>query len=205
MQKYDDVMIKTAEIWAEKSKCIRKKVGAVIAKDNNIISVGYNGTPKGFKRYQKITCKLCEGSGILGLEEDDICPKCGGTGKIEKEYYDCEDEIKVCPNCNFYNLKEKEKCENCNYDIKNIIPELRTRHDLVIHAELNAILNAAELGHSTKDATIYVTTFPCSNCAIAIAQAGIKRVVYKDEYKNNQSFDIFKKLNIIIEKYKDQN
>ncbi len=202
MKKYDDVMMKTAEIWAEKSKCIRGKVGAVIAKDNNIISVGYNGTPKGFKRYKEVKCNLCQGIGFLDLNNNEICPNCGGTGKIKKEYeYDCEDEIKVCPNCNFYNLKDREKCENCNIDIKEIKPELRTRHDLVIHAELNAILNAAELGHSTKDATIYVTTLPCSNCAIAIAQAGIKRVVYKDNYKNDKSLEIFKNLNIITEKY----
>jgi len=198
MEKYDDVMIKTAEIWAQKSKCIRKKVGAVIAKDNNIISVGYNGTPKNFKRYVEIKCKFCNGTGFIDV---NVCSYCDGTGKNFKEYeYDCENEIKVCPNCSFYNLKEDEKCKNCKTDIKNIKPELRTRHDLVIHAELNAILNAAELGHSTKDATIYVTTLPCSNCAIAIAQAGIKRVVYKDEYKNDNSLEIFENLNIIIEK-----
>jgi len=171
MKKYDDVMMKTAELWAEKSKCIRRKVGAVIAKENNIISVGYNGTPKGFKRNTK---------------------------------FDCEDEIKVCPSCNFYNAKNEEVCRNCGYNINDIEPELRTRHDLVIHAELNAILNAAELGHSTKNATIYVTTLPCSNCAIAIAQAGIKRVVYKNIYKDNKSLEIFRQLNIITEKFSDQ-
>ena len=201
MEKYDDVMMKTAEIWAEKSKCIRKKVGAVIAKENNIISVGYNGTPKGYERYKEIKCDLCLGLGFLGPNKNNICPKCDGTGKIKlKSKYDCEDDIKVCPNCGFYNEIENEYCKNCNFDITKIKPELRTRHDLVIHAELNAILNAAELGHSTKDATLYVTMLPCSNCAIAIAQAGIRRVVYKDTYKDLKSIEIFKKLNIILEK-----
>jgi len=164
MANYDDVMLKTALIWAEKSKCLRGKVGAVIAKGSNIISQGYNGTPRNFKR--------------------------------EESNYDCEDEIKVCPNCNYYNLKNAKVCANCDCNINEIKPELRTRHDLVIHAELNAILNAARLGHSTENATLYVTMLPCSNCAIAIAQAGIKKVIYINEYKNSNSKEIFKKLNI---------
>lgn len=48
---------------------------------------------------------------------------------------------------------------------------------VTIHAEANAIFNAAKNGSSVRDATIFVTMFPCSNCAASIIQSGIKRVV----------------------------
>ena len=48
MKKYDKAMIETAFIWSKESYCRRKKVGAVIAKEGRIISIGYNGTISGF-------------------------------------------------------------------------------------------------------------------------------------------------------------
>lgn len=50
------------------------------------------------------------------------------------------------------------------------------KHDYVVHSEINAILNAS--GKSLKGTTIYTTLFPCKECAKAIIQAGIKKVVY---------------------------
>ena len=47
MSKHHDVFMKTAFLFAEKSKCVSQHVGAVIVKDERIISVGYNGTPSG--------------------------------------------------------------------------------------------------------------------------------------------------------------
>ncbi len=49
MQKFDRSYLKMAEIWAENSYCKRRKVGALIVKNNMIISDGYNGTPSGFE------------------------------------------------------------------------------------------------------------------------------------------------------------
>ncbi len=51
-----------------------------------------------------------------------------------------------------------------------------TKYNYVVHAELNAILNAG--GRSLKGAKIYVDLFPCNECAKAIIQSGIKEVVY---------------------------
>lgn len=53
---------------------------------------------------------------------------------------------------------------------------LETKYPFVCHAELNAILNSSAV--SLKDCTIYVTLFPCNECAKAIIQSGIRRVVY---------------------------
>lgn len=55
---------------------------------------------------------------------------------------------------------------------------LDTKYAYVCHSELNAILNSVA---NTDGCTIYVTLFPCNECAKAIIQSGIKRVVYADD------------------------
>ncbi len=107
--------LRMAQIWAENSYCVRRQVGALIVKDQMIISDGYNGTPSGFEN-------ICE---------DDI------TGET-KPY--------------------------------------------VLHAEANAITKVAKSANNCAGATLYITTSPCIECAKLIIQAGIKRVVYNDEY-----------------------
>lgn len=63
---------------------------------------------------------------------------------------------------------------------------LETKYPYVCHAELNAILNS--IGGTLKDCTLYVALFPCNECAKAIIQAGIRRVVYlSDKYADSDS------------------
>ena len=73
----------------------------------------------------------------------------------------------------------------------------------VIHAELNAILHAARQGISIKGSTIYISLSPCSACSAMIAQAGIKRVVYKEEYRDTSGIDLLKEHGIIVEQLID--
>lgn len=62
---------------------------------------------------------------------------------------------------------------------------LNTKYPYVVHAEPNAILNCSS---SLKDATLYVTLFPCNECAKLIIQSGIKRVIYcSDKYSKTDS------------------
>jgi dCMP deaminase len=56
-----------------------------------------------------------------------------------------------------------------------------------IHAETNAIIQAALHGVSTKDATCYVTHFPCINCTKSLINAGIIRIVYVDDYRVDEN------------------
>jgi len=56
-----------------------------------------------------------------------------------------------------------------------------------IHAEMNAIIWAAREGISIKDATIYVTLEPCSDCSKNIIASGIKRIVYDKSYEHTNS------------------
>ncbi len=61
-----------------------------------------------------------------------------------------------------------------------------TKYPYVVHAELNAILNAN--GKSLRGATIYVALFPCNECAKAIIQSGIRKVVYlSDKYADSDA------------------
>ena len=56
-----------------------------------------------------------------------------------------------------------------------------TKYPYVVHAELNAILNAS--GRDLRDSRIYVALFPCNECAKAIIQSGVKEVIYlSDKY-----------------------
>ena len=66
------------------------------------------------------------------------------------------------------------------------------KHDYVVHSEINAILNAS--GKSLKGATIYTTLFPCKECAKAIIQAGIKKVVYLNETDTERFMTDFSRL-----------
>ena len=70
----------------------------------------------------------------------------------------------------------------------------------VLHAEANAISKVAKSGNSSEGSTLYVTASPCIECAKLIIQAGIKRVVYKDEYRLTDGIDLLKRAGIEVEK-----
>ena len=70
----------------------------------------------------------------------------------------------------------------------------------VLHAEANAISKVAKSGNSSEGATLYVTASPCIECAKLIIQAGIKRVVYRDEYRLTDGIDLLAKAGIEVEK-----
>lgn len=53
-----------------------------------------------------------------------------------------------------------------------------------VHAEVNAIVACAQGGSSTEEATLYCTTFPCPRCIGPVINAGIKRIVYHEDYKD---------------------
>lgn len=119
-----------AQIWAENSYCVRRKVGALVVKDKMIISDGYNGTPSGF------------------------------------------------PNV----------CEDDN----------NTTYPYVLHAEANAITKLARSSNNSDGATLYVTAAPCIECAKLIIQAGIRRVIYGEEYRLADGLDLLRQAGIEV-------
>lgn len=70
-----------------------------------------------------------------------------------------------------------------------------------LHAEQNALMQATKFGISTNNSTIYVTHKPCSVCARLIINAGIKRVVYLEDYPDHLTDFLFKVCKISAEKY----
>ena len=70
----------------------------------------------------------------------------------------------------------------------------------VLHAEANAITKVAKSGNSSQGATLYVTASPCMECSKLIIQSGIKRVVYRDEYRLTDGIDLLRKAGIEVEK-----
>jgi dCMP deaminase len=77
------------------------------------------------------------------------------------------------------------------------------KHELCrgLHAEQNAIIQAAYHGVGINGATIYSATFPCIICTKMIINAGIVRVVYKEAYNDRLSGDLLKEAGIAVEQY----
>ena len=122
---WDTYFMNIADVAATRSNCCRRKVAAVIVRDRQIISTGYNGTPRGVRN--------CFEGG---------CARCAGTAPSGASLEEC-----VC-----------------------------------VHAEQNAICQAAYHGIRTAGAAMYVTLSPCLTCCKLIINAGIREVVYAGEY-----------------------
>lgn len=83
--------------------------------------------------------------------------------------------------------------ENCCEDEQGL-----TRWD-VLHAEANAILKVARSTQSCEGATLYITLSPCKECSKLIHQAGIKRVVFNNAYRDDSGLQFLKKAGIEVE------
>ena len=68
----------------------------------------------------------------------------------------------------------------------------------VLHAEANAITKLARSNNNSDGATIYITASPCIECAKLIIQAGIKRVVYGEQYRLTDGIDLLKRAGIEV-------
>lgn len=80
-----------------------------------------------------------------------------------------------------------------------------TRHELCrgVHAEQNAVIQAAYFGVSIKGGTIYTTAFPCVLCAKILVNAGIDEVVYKDDYIDDLSKSILEESKVLVRRFSD--
>jgi dCMP deaminase len=81
--------------------------------------------------------------------------------------------------------------------------ESGTRHELCrgVHAEQNAVIQAAYFGASIKDASIYTTNFPCVMCAKILVNAGIIEAIYKDDYVDPLSKEILNESKVVVRRY----
>ncbi len=83
-------------------------------------------------------------------------------------------------------------CDDNKFPWKREGEYLDTKYAYVVHAELNAILNANKL---IENCRLYVSLFPCNECSKAIIQSGIKEIIYEsDKYKDLDQFKASKKM-----------
>ncbi|MCL5881429.1 MAG: cytidine/deoxycytidylate deaminase family protein [Candidatus Thermoplasmatota archaeon] len=127
---WDQYFMRMAFLAASRSNCTRRKVGAVIVKDKNVLATGYNGPPSG-----TVHCD------VVGCIRDEL------------------------------NVPSGERHELCRG----------------LHAEQNAIIQAAVHGVSIKDAVIYVTTHPCVVCSKMLMNAQIREIIYAQGYPDELS------------------
>ncbi|MHA2504077.1 MAG: deoxycytidylate deaminase [Candidatus Kariarchaeaceae archaeon] len=118
---WDNYFANLAKHVASRSTCSRKQVGAVIVRDKNILSTGYNGSIKGEPHCSEVGC----------LVENNHC--------------------------------------------------VRT-----VHAEANAIVQAAKHGINIEGADIYTTASPCWYCFKLLANSGIHRICFSELYRDEK-------------------
>jgi dCMP deaminase len=150
---WQDHWMELCEVVAKKSPCLSRKIGAVIVKDNTLVSTGHNGPPRGMKH--------CDERLRLTSSHDPIVTK---AIQIEK-YINSGGEVdRVCPR-RALGYESGEGLYLCP----------------AVHAEVNAITNASRLGVSIVGAEMFLNSYcPCYNCLGAIINAGICRVYHTE-------------------------
>lgn len=177
-KKYIDYYMDVAERTGKLSHAIRRQVGAVIVKDNRILSYGYNGMPSGWPNECEYKDYMDPGAGGW-LNPDEIDEKWPYQEWIEKE---------------------TDEGEKWGYNAKY---RLVTK-DEVLHAESNALAKVSGSTESSENATMFSTTAPCIHCAKMIFQAGIKHVYYRDTYRDSKGIDFLEKSGVNVTKYPEQ-
>ena len=82
----------------------------------------------------------------------------------------------------------ENKCEDSN----------NVTHPYVLHAEANAITKLARSSNNSDGSTLYVTASPCIECAKLIIQAGIKKVVYAEQYRLTDGIDLLRQAGVEV-------
>jgi dCMP deaminase len=140
-QKFIDAYMDVAERFAKLSSAKRLQVGAIIVKDDRIISIGYNGMPAGWTNECEEVVEYLEDGGIITKTKDEV-----------------------------------------------------------IHAEANAIAKLARSPECGDGSMMFLTHAPCIHCAKQIYTAGIKKVYYRNTYRDTIGLDFLKKCDIMVSK-----
>jgi len=135
----------TADV-SERATCIKRKVGAIIVKDNRILSTGYNGAPKGMDH--------CEAVGCIRIE---------------------------------MHVPSGQRHELCRG----------------LHAEQNAIIQAAVHGVKIDGSTMYCTYQPCVICVKMMINAGIKRLVFSGTYPDELAANMIVESKMNVTRYEE--
>jgi len=168
-----------------RSSDLSRQVGAIIARDQQILATGANDTPR-------------FGGGQYWAE---VNPVTGEVNDVEdgKDYTRESDSNKVAQQEIIKEIasaliEQSLASEDKKQEIEAVLGRSKiadlTEFGRVVHAEMEAMLSCARIGVSTVNSTLYCTTFPCHNCAKHIIDAGITRVVYVEPYPKSRALDL---------------
>ncbi len=138
---WDSYFMQIAQVVATRSTCIRRQVGALLVKDNNILATGYNGVHKGLEHCEQVGC-IREQLGIPSGERHELCRG--------------------------------------------------------LHAEQNAIIQAAVHGTKIAGGTLYCTHQPCVVCTKMLINAGIEKIVIANNYPDKLAEEMLRASKIEI-------
>ncbi|QGG47098.1 cytidine deaminase [Heliorestis convoluta] len=144
---WDQYFMEIAHLVAQRSTCVRRKVGAIITKDQRILATGYNGAPRKLPHCQDIGCLR-----------------------------------------NQQNIPSGERHELCR----------------AVHAEQNALLQAAAYGVPIQGGTLYSTTQPCVLCARMIINAQLTRIIYQGSYPDTLALTMLEEAGIELIRWEEK-
>jgi dCMP deaminase len=162
----------TAETFAELSHARRLHVGAIVVKDDRIISIGYNGMPSGWDN----NCEY----------KDYMSGDAGGWLSPEEIYerWPFEETVVVANDNESFETSRR-------YSLKTKLE--------VLHAERNALDKLAKGSEGGLGSTMFITHAPCLECAKSIYGAGISYVFYRDSYRSEDGIQFLTKCGVSIE------
>jgi len=148
-QEWDLYFIKIAKEVAQNSKCLSRKIGAVLVRDKSIISTGYNGPARGNTHCNDRLAKF--------YSELDNIPDYMAENPVLNKLFKTQ-----CPR-KALDYKSGQGLHLCQAG----------------HAERNALIQAGRFGIATEGASLYCYCGQvCKDCAIEIVNAGIKELIY---------------------------
>ncbi len=142
---WNEYFMEIVYLISRRSTCLRRKVGAVIVRDNRILATGYNGVPSGIRHCADVGGCLRERLGVPSGERHELCRG--------------------------------------------------------LHAEQNAIIQAAFHGSSITGGVLYCTTHPCVVCTKMLINSGVKRIIYSEGYSDELSVEMLAESGIEVIRY----
>ncbi len=145
---WEEYFMDITHMVKSRSTCLRRHIGAVIVKDKNILTTGYNGAPSNTRHCLDIGC-LREKMNIPSGERHELCR--------------------------------------------------------ALHAEQNAIIQAAKHGINIEGADLYCTHLPCLICSKMIINAGIRKIFYEGDYPDPLSREMLVEAGVELVQWEENN
>jgi dCMP deaminase len=183
---FPDMFMETCMLWRKRSTCQRLQTAAVVVKNNNIISIGYNGVPHTQKHCTTFWKQFYE------------CAKQTNSETPEPDLLAFYESIVKDLNFNISVMNGIETYEDFIASDTFAVLHHNWSDKYELHAELNALLQAET---STHGASLFTFYSPCRQCAKSIISAKIVKVVYHDEYKRDtEGLNLLERSGISVQK-----